>query len=120
MPDQQQPAPSPTDSPVDEVIDIEIINGEPTPGGSHTVEELKISGDALVAKIKELIDQTNVRRILIKNQEGQVLLEIPLAVGVTAGVIGAALFPVFAGLGAIGALVANLTIVVERVEDGAP
>jgi hypothetical protein len=89
---------------------------EPETPTSSVVEEFSLSGDDLVAKIKELIEESNVRRIAIKNQEGQVLIEIPLTVGVTAGVIGAALFPVLAAVGAIGALVAKLKIVVERVE----
>lgn len=89
---------------------------EPATPTSSVVEEFSLSGDDLVAKIKELIEESNVRRIAIKNHEGQVLIEIPLTVGVTAGVIGAALFPILAAVGAIGALVANLKIVVERVE----
>ncbi|MEN9224582.1 MAG: DUF4342 domain-containing protein [Thermostichus sp. HHBFW_bins_43] len=80
----------------------------------YDVEEFKISGDDLLAKIRELIEEANVRRILIKNAEGHTLIEIPLGVGVAAGVLGATLFPVLAAVGAIGALVAKLTIVVER------
>ncbi len=89
---------------------------EPEHPTSSVVEEFSLSGNDLVTKIKELIEESNVRRIAIKDHEGQVLIEIPLTVGVTAGVIGAALFPVLAAVGAIGALVANLKIVVERVE----
>jgi hypothetical protein len=80
----------------------------------YDVEEFKISGDDLLAKIRELIEEANVRRILIKNAEGHTLIEIPLGVGVAAGVLGATLFPILAAVGAIGALVAKLTIVVER------
>lgn len=79
-------------------------------------EEFTISGDSLVAKIKELIEETTVRRIVIKNPEDQVLIEIPLTVGVTAGVIGTALFPLLAAVGAIGAVVANLKLVVIRTD----
>ncbi len=79
-------------------------------------EEFMISGDSLVAKIKELIEETNVRRIVIKNPEDQILIEIPLTVGVTAGVIGTALFPLLAAVGAIGAVVANLKLVVIRTD----
>ncbi|MFG6107362.1 DUF4342 domain-containing protein [Leptothoe sp. EHU-05/26/07-4] len=80
------------------------------------VEELKISGDALVAKVKELIHQGNIRRIIIKNEEGYTLIEIPMTVGVLGGVISAAFFPVIAAVGIIGAMVAHLTIVIERQE----
>lgn len=65
------------------------------------VEEFMISGDALVAKIKELIHQGNIRRIILKNEEGRVLIEIPLTVGIVGSVISAALFPVMAAVGAI-------------------
>jgi hypothetical protein len=76
------------------------------------VEEFKVTGDMLVSKIKELIHQGNIRRITIKNEEGQTLIEIPL----TIGVIGALLLPVWAAIGAIAALATNCTIVVERLE----
>ncbi len=80
------------------------------------VEEFSINGDALGAKIKELIHQGNIRRIILKNEEGRTLIEIPLTVGVVGGVISAALFPVMAAVGSIGAMVAHLTIVVEKRE----
>ena len=84
-----------------------------------TVEEFNISGDILVTKIKELIHQGNIRRIIIKNEEGRTLIEIPLTVGVIGGVISTALFPVIAAIGVIGALVAHLTVVIER-QDASP
>ncbi len=74
-------------------------------------KEYRVPGDSLVSKIKELIHQGNVRRIIIKNDEGRVLIEIPL----TVGVVGAVLLPVWAAIGAIAALAANLTVVVEKV-----
>ncbi len=76
-------------------------------------EEFTISGDQLVAKIKEIIHGGNVRRITIKNAEGETLIEVPL----TLGVVGAVLLPVWAALGAIAALVAKLRIVVEKLDD---
>ena len=63
-----------------------------------------------MAKVKELVHEGNVRRITIKNEQGDSILEFPL----TAGVIGVALLPVWAAIGAVLALVANCTIVVER------
>jgi hypothetical protein len=77
---------------------------------STRTEEFQVSGEALLAKVKELIHEGNVRRILLKNEEGHVVMEFPL----TAGVVGALLLPTFAAVGAIAALVAKLTIVVER------
>ncbi len=81
-------------------------------------EEFQVSGDALVSKIKELLHEGNIRRLVIKNEEGKTLIEIPL----TVGVVGALLLPVWAAIGAIAALAANLTIVVEKVTPvpGAP
>lgn len=75
----------------------------------HT-EEFTVSGEAVVSTVKRLIREGNVRRIVIKNEEGRTFIEIPL----TVGVVGAVLLPVWAAIGAIAALVANLTIVVER------
>jgi hypothetical protein len=79
--------------------------------GRTVTEEFRVSGEAVVAKVKELVREGNVRRITIKNDDGKVLVEIPL----TIGLIGTALLPVWAAIGAIAALVANLTISVEKV-----
>ena len=79
---------------------------------SPNTQEFKLSGDDIMAKIKELVHEGNVRRITIKNEQGQNILEFPL----TAGVIGVALLPVWAAIGAVMALAANCTIVVERRE----
>lgn len=80
---------------------------------SKTVEEeMSVSSDNLVEKVKELLHEGNVTRIIVKNEEGKTLLEIPA----TVGVIGALFAPWLAALGAIGALVTNCKIVVERRE----
>ena len=76
-------------------------------------EEYRVSGEMLLAKAKELVHQGNIRRIMIKNEEGKTLAEFPL----TFGVIGAVLLPVWAAIGAIAALAVNYTIVVEKVEE---
>jgi hypothetical protein len=75
--------------------------------------EFKVAGEELLEKIKELIREGNVRKIIIKNEKGETYLEIP----VTIGVIGAILAPVFAAVGALAALAANFTIVVEKKEE---
>jgi hypothetical protein len=75
-------------------------------------EEIKINGDAVVAKVKEIVHEGNVRRITLKNEKGEPLIEVPLIVGA----VGAILLPVWAAIGALAALAARLTIVVERVE----
>lgn len=75
-------------------------------------EEFKLDGSKVVGKVKELIHEGNIRRIILKNEEGKVLIEIPL----TLGVVGAAFLPVLAAVGAIAALAASMTIVVEKIE----
>jgi hypothetical protein len=75
-------------------------------------EENQLNGDALLAKIKELVHAGNIRRILIRNDEGKTLIEFP----VTLGVVGAMLAPQLAAVGAIAALVTRCTLVVEKIE----
>ena len=99
-----------------ETLPIVATETETDANEKVTAEEFKISGDVLVTKIKELIAQGNVRRIIIKNEEGHTLIEIPMTVGVIGGVVSAALFPVVAAVGVIGAMVAHLTVVIERQE----
>ena len=73
-------------------------------------EEHRVSGERLVARVKELIRQGNVRRVIVKNDDGQTILEIPL----TLGVVGAVLLPSLVALGAIAALAADYTVVVQK------
>ncbi len=73
-------------------------------------EEFKVSGEEVIKKVKELIEQGNIRRIIIKNEEGKSLIEIPL----TFALVGTVLAPVLAAVGALAALVTNCTIVVEK------
>jgi hypothetical protein len=80
---------------------------------TNQTEEFRVDGSQIIDKIKDLIHQGNIRRITLKNEEGKTLIEIPL----TIGVVGAALVPVLAAVGAIAALVAKLTIVVEKIEE---
>lgn len=75
-------------------------------------EEFKVEGGKVLDKIKELIHQGNIRRIILKNEEGKTLIEIPL----TLGLVGAALLPIFAAVGALAALVTRMTLVVEKTE----
>ena len=79
--------------------------------GSTRWEEMKVSGDQLVATVKDLVREGNIRRIVIKNDEGHVYLEIPL----TVGVVGALFLPVLAAVGALAAVASGLTIAVEKI-----
>jgi hypothetical protein len=75
-------------------------------------EEFRVSGEELLAKIKDLIHQGNIRRIGIKDKDGKTVLEFPL----TIGVVGAVLLPTLAAVGAIAALLTEATVVVEKSE----
>ena len=76
-------------------------------------EEFILNGSELIDKIKELIHEGNIRRIIIKNEQEQSIIEIPL----TLGVVGAAIAPVLAAVGAIAALVTKMSIIVEKIEE---
>ena len=78
-----------------------------------TQEEFRVNGEELLAKVKEIIKEGNVRRLIIKDKDGKTLIEIPL----TVGVIGIVLAPVLAAVGAIAALVTECSIVVERTTE---
>jgi len=75
-------------------------------------EEFQVKGEEIVAKIKELIREGNIRRVIIKNEDGRTLIDIPL----TIGVVGVLVAPQLAALGAIAALLTHGTIVVEKAE----
>jgi hypothetical protein len=77
-----------------------------------TREEFTVSADNLVDRVRELLHEGNVTRVIIKDVKGRVLLEIPA----TVGVIGVVLAPWLAALGVIAALATNCRIVVERRE----
>jgi CBS domain-containing protein len=78
-----------------------------------TNTETEVSGDDLVAKVKEILHEGNVRRIVIKNEEGERVIEIPL----TVGVVGALLLPSLAAIGTVAALLSKCTLEVEREEE---
>lgn len=73
-------------------------------------EKYSVKGEDLLAKIKDLIKEGNIRRITISDKKGKELVTFPL----TIGVIGAVIAPVLAAIGAIAALVTECTITVER------
>ena len=80
------------------------------------VEEVHVMGRDLVDKVRELIHEGNVQRIVVKDEHGNTFVEIP----VTVAAIGAVLAPLLAAIGAISALVAKFTIVVVRNEPKPP
>jgi hypothetical protein len=76
------------------------------------LEEIKVAGLDLVEKVKELIHEGNIHRVIIKNDQGHTLIEVPI----TIACVGAVAAPVLAAVGAIAAMVTHCTIVVERRE----
>ena len=100
----------------EEQVEVEVDGVEvedEVEGPDEATEEYEVKGEDLLSRVKELVREGNVRRITIRTDQGNTLIEIPLAIGV----VGALLLPVWAAVGAIAALVANCTIKVERRED---
>lgn len=97
-------------------VETTVSNPEAATETKVRVEEFQINGEYLIGKVRELIRQGNLRRLIFKNSQGRTLLDIPLVVGVAGGVVGVALFPFAAALTAVGALVTRVTVVVERKE----
>ena len=79
-------------------------------------EVFKVSADETVAKIKEIVAEGNVRRIIIQNEDGKTLIEFPLTIGVAAAAGVLLLAPLLAAVGVLAAILTDLTIVVERDE----
>jgi len=81
-----------------------------------TKESFSIHGENLLKKVKELIEEGNVRKITITDKSGKELASFPL----TVGVVGVLIMPMLAAVGAIAALVTECTITVEREETAEP
>ena len=94
----------------------QTINTEYTTVEEETkrVEEFTINGDSLFKKVQELVQQGNIRKIIIKSQSGKKIAEIPLTWGVAGATFGTVLFPFAAILAGVGVLAARLTIVIEK------
>jgi hypothetical protein len=89
---------------------IFIINNNFMEGKQKTNETYRVKGEEIVQKVKELIKEGNARRIIIKNEKGETLMEMPL----TFGAVGVVVAPMLAAVGAMAALLTNCTIEVER------
>ncbi|HMN31614.1 MAG TPA: DUF4342 domain-containing protein [Caldilineaceae bacterium] len=90
----------------------------PTPEEHTWVEEIEIAGSQLVDRVKELVAQGNVRRLILRTQEGKVILEIPLTAGAVLGGLVTIFAPLWAALGALAALIAQVKVEVVRSEGG--
>ena len=74
------------------------------------IESFSVSGEKIIEKVKEIIQEGNARKIIIKNEKDETIAEFPL----TAGAVGVLLAPALAALGAIAALVTRCTVIVEK------
>ncbi|MFN8488695.1 MAG: DUF4342 domain-containing protein [Caldilineaceae bacterium] len=84
----------------------------------HTwVEEIEIAGSQLVDRVKELIAEGNVRRLILRTEDNRVLLEIPLTAGVAVGGVVTIFAPLLAALGALAALIAHMKVQIVRTDD---
>ncbi len=116
MTDEHKEADDQPEAEVDGVeveVEVEEVKEDAEEDTGEGREEYSVCGEDLLSRVKELVREGNIRRITIRSEEGNTLIEIPLAIGV----VGAMLLPVWAAVGAIAALVTNCTISVERRED---
>jgi len=74
------------------------------------IEDIKVAGEQAVETVKNLVKEGNIRRITVKNSAGETVLSIPL----TIGVVGVAIAPMLAALGAVASLMTECTLSVER------
>ena len=81
-------------------------------------EEIEVAANEVVDKVKELIQQGNVRRIIIRERDGDVVLEVPLTVGAVAGSVVVLFAPVLAAVGAMAALITKVKIEIIRTDAG--
>jgi hypothetical protein len=100
---------------------IKIMTNEQTPLQDETppqaekpprVDEFSVTGEQVVDFLKKALHEGNIRRVVLRDESGKTLLEFP----VTIGVVGVLLAPVWAAVGAAAALVARMTIVIERTK----
>jgi len=81
------------------------------------VEEIKVRGTEAVERIKELVEEGNIRKIVLKKENGEVLFELPMTAGVLAGGAVTLVAPVIAAIGAAAAFLAHVKIEIHRSGD---
>jgi hypothetical protein len=93
---------------------IDELKEEETKAKRTWTEEIEIAGNELVTRVKELIAEGNVRRLIIRQPNGNILLEVPLTAGVAVGGVVTLFNPVLAALGALAALLVDLKVEIIR------
>jgi hypothetical protein len=105
------------ETPQVEIPVTEVPTGEtPAPAAHSWVEQIELAGDQLVARVKELIAEGNVRRLIIRGPDEKVIFEVPLTAGVAVGGVVTLFSPLLAALGALAALLARVKVEVVREE----
>lgn len=80
------------------------------------IEEIEVAGGQLVERVKELVSEGNVRRLIVRTPDDRVLIEIPLTAGIAVGGVVTIFAPVLAALGALAALIAHMKIQIIRAD----
>ena len=96
---------------------VEIPTAEEDQAEHSWVEEIEIASDQLVARVKELIAEGNVRRLIIRAPDNKIFFEIPLTAGVAVGGVVTLFAPLLAALGALAALIARVKVEIVRGSD---
>jgi hypothetical protein len=117
--------PTATEQPTVEETPVPLLTVEQPPGDGATVakeettwiEEIEIAGSQLVERVKELIAEGNVRRLILRTQDDKLIMEIPLTAGAVFGGVVTLFAPLVAALGALAALIARVKVQIVRVED---
>ena len=81
------------------------------------IEEIEVTGNELVARVKELIEDNSASRIIIRKPSGETLMEVPIVAGAAVGGAAVIFAPVLAAIGAMAALLAQVKIEVVREKD---
>lgn len=81
------------------------------------IEEIEIAGNQLVERVKELIAEGNVRRLILRTQDDKLIMEIPLTAGAVFGGVVTLFAPLLAALGALAALIARIKVQIVRTEE---
>ena len=96
------------------------MNDEPEKKDRDWTEEMMVTGSELVDRVKKLVAEGNVRRLIIRKPDGDTLLEVPLTAGVAVGGVVTIMAPVLAALGALAALLTEFKVEVVRDDEPGP
>jgi hypothetical protein len=100
-------------------VEQPVTNGATPTKEEHTwMEEIEVAGNQLVERVKELVAEGNVRRLILRTQDDKMIMEIPLTAGAVVGGAVILFVPLLAALGALAALIARVKVQIVRTESG--